>query len=123
MEMDYRQFCREIGARIREIRLDRELTQEQLGQMIDRTAKYVRGVETGAVVPDLEDFLRISVSLEKLPETLLYDSDALAKLVAFQLAARLLTCLDDDTFAIVGRAYETEKSRRASEQPSEALPS
>ncbi len=53
-----------IGIKVRAARSKRNLTQEQLGEMIDKTAESVSNIERGQVLPPLDTLCRIAQSLD-----------------------------------------------------------
>lgn len=52
-----------LGARIRELRLARGLTQERLAEASDISAPYVAQLETGTAMPSVPVLLRIAAAL------------------------------------------------------------
>jgi transcriptional regulator with XRE-family HTH domain len=55
---------REIGARIRDARLNANLTQLQLGELIGRDHRTIHRWEYAQRIPDLEDLLLIADALD-----------------------------------------------------------
>jgi transcriptional regulator with XRE-family HTH domain len=55
---------REIGARIRDARLNANLTQLQLGELIGRDHRTIHRWEYALRIPDLEDLLLIADALD-----------------------------------------------------------
>lgn len=55
---------REIGARIRDARLNADLTQVQLGELIGRDHRTIHRWEYALRIPDLEDLLLIADALD-----------------------------------------------------------
>jgi transcriptional regulator with XRE-family HTH domain len=55
---------REIGARIRDARLNANLTQLQLGELIGRDHRTIHRWEYAFRIPDLEDLLLIADALD-----------------------------------------------------------
>ncbi|BBO73123.1 transcriptional regulator [Desulfosarcina widdelii] len=53
-----------LGARIKEIRKKRHLTQEQLAEKVGINPKYVSSIERGKENPTLDTFIKIAESLE-----------------------------------------------------------
>jgi transcriptional regulator with XRE-family HTH domain len=53
-----------IGARIKEIRVKRKLTQEQLAEKIEINPKYLSSIERGLENPTLNTFQKLSESLD-----------------------------------------------------------
>lgn len=63
-----------LGERLREVRKDKGLTQEELGEMSDIGNKYISKIETGQADISLDCFLRLANALETPPDILLKDS-------------------------------------------------
>ncbi len=53
-----------IGKRIKAVRKQRGLTQEQLAQMVDLSTNYLSNIETGFRTPKLETLIQIMNALE-----------------------------------------------------------
>jgi len=53
-----------FGKRLRELRRDRELSQEELGLRADLDRNYVGGIERGEINPTLVNICRIAGALE-----------------------------------------------------------
>jgi DNA-binding XRE family transcriptional regulator len=56
---------KKLGKRIKLARIERDLTQAQLAEKINAKQKSISRYETGAAVPSLETFVRITRVLEK----------------------------------------------------------
>lgn len=52
-----------IGRRIRELRLQQEITQEKLAELIEMSVPYVSYIETAKKKPSLETLIRVSNAL------------------------------------------------------------
>ncbi len=63
-----------LGKRIREARLNKKLTQEQLSEMVDIGSYYLGEIERGVKVPSLKVFVEISDALGVSSDSLLRDS-------------------------------------------------
>ena len=59
--MDIKQM---IGARIKEIRTKRGMTQDRLSEKMDINPKYLSSIERGKENPTLDTLIRLSESLE-----------------------------------------------------------
>ena len=57
------EFKKALGRRLRAIRTERGMTQEDLGSKIDRTPEAISNLERGEVLPHLETLARISTAL------------------------------------------------------------
>ncbi len=62
-----------IGKRIKTVRKQRGLTQEQLSQMVDISTNYLSNIETGFRTPKLETLIQIMNALECDANALLAD--------------------------------------------------
>jgi transcriptional regulator with XRE-family HTH domain len=66
-----REFLRKLGKRIRLLRVDRELSQEQLAQAARMSRNFVSSVERGAHGVDIVRVVRLAVALDvSLPDLL-----------------------------------------------------
>ena len=63
-----------LGKRIREARLKRKMTQEQLSEKADVSLYYLGEVERGVKVPSLKVFIAIADALGVSTDSLLRDS-------------------------------------------------
>ncbi|MCI8589347.1 MAG: helix-turn-helix domain-containing protein [Clostridiales bacterium] len=50
---------KEIGSRIKEARVKRNLTQDQLAEKVDRVTTYISDIERGSKLPSLSLFINI----------------------------------------------------------------
>ena len=64
---------RKIGARIKQARKERGLTQAQLAELLDITPKYLSNFETGERLPRFETFIDIANVLNYSADALLCD--------------------------------------------------
>lgn len=67
--MDMKQH---VGAKVRAARAKRGLTQERLGELIDKTAESVSNIERGHVLPPLDTLRRIADCLD-VPMTFFFE--------------------------------------------------
>ena len=65
-----------LGVRIRELRKNRNLTQEQLAELVGINPKYVSSIERGKENPTLDTFIKIAESLEVSIGELFYQLEA-----------------------------------------------
>ena len=68
--MDYKK----LGKRIKEERLKKNLTQEQLAEAINLSSVYISHIENASTKPSLETLVNLSNALDITPDFLLYDS-------------------------------------------------
>ena len=63
-----------MGKRIRECRLKRKLTVEQLAERLEISAVFMSDIERGVKCPRLENFVKILNALEITADEVLFDS-------------------------------------------------
>lgn len=68
---------RQIGKRLRAFRLERQLTQEQLAEMIDRTVETISNLERGISLPSRATLHRLAQCLQVSPEDLLVERETI----------------------------------------------
>ena len=66
-----------LGARIREARLKKHITQEKLSEMIDVSVRYMSSIELAKSKIGLQTLIAIANALDTTVDTLLYDSTPL----------------------------------------------
>ena len=49
----------EFGKRFKHIRLEKGVTEKEMGKAIGHTEKYIKNIENGVTLPTLRHFLRI----------------------------------------------------------------
>jgi len=64
---------RKIGARIKQARTSRGMTQAQLAELLNLTPKYISNFETGTRLPKLETFIMLANALDCGTDALLFD--------------------------------------------------
>jgi transcriptional regulator with XRE-family HTH domain len=64
-------YRREVGARIRELRRAREVSQEQLALDTGISRRYMSGIERGEANPSLDQLVRLARALVAQPAELL----------------------------------------------------
>ena len=62
-----------VGTRLKAVRTERGLTQEQLAQLVDLSPNYLSNIETGLKTPKLDTFVKIINALQCDANTLLAD--------------------------------------------------
>lgn len=63
-----------MGSRLKDVRKEKHLTQEQLAEMIDKTASYIGMLERGKRVCALETLMDLLEALEVTADYILCDS-------------------------------------------------
>ena len=76
MQLQYDIDKKAIGERLRSVRVNKGLTQEQLSEEIGVTSKYLSKVENGAAAPSLQFILRFSEVTGSDPGFLLKGPDS-----------------------------------------------
>lgn len=61
----------DIGSRIRAVRLDRKMTQEQLANAVNLGVTHISHIETGSSIPSLQSFIAILNALNCSADELL----------------------------------------------------
>ncbi|MEA5060033.1 MAG: helix-turn-helix transcriptional regulator [Candidatus Pelethousia sp.] len=79
MSVDYY----DIGKRIRKVRIEQGVTQEQLAERVGAGTTHISHIETGNTIPSLKTFLAIANALKVSPDELLC-GNASASLYVFQ---------------------------------------
>lgn len=93
MPIDYRK----LGARIKSLRTNKNLTQEKLSDIIGIASKHLSKVETGAKYPSLELIVEISNALCVSSDDILIDSlDNSNSMVGNEIQEILLDCNHDE---------------------------
>ena len=87
--MDKQLDYKALGARIRKVRKDKNITQEQLGEICALSAAHIGHIERGTRIPSLETVFRISSALSVSMDYLLFDSVEPQECVLTSVAAML----------------------------------
>ena len=82
--MDYGYFKKKFGARLKELREKKGISQEQLAQLVDLESRHISRMETGGSFTTLENISKISKALGVEMQLLFAfdhknDSDLIAK--------------------------------------------
>ncbi|MFL0270123.1 helix-turn-helix domain-containing protein [Candidatus Clostridium radicumherbarum] len=87
--MDYRK----LGKRIKEERLKKNLTQEQLAEIVNVSSVYVSHIENASTKPSLETLVNLSNALDVTPDFLLFDSlHKSSEYIKDEISALLQSC-------------------------------
>lgn len=78
-----------IGARIREARLKKKLTQEQLAEKADVGFYYIGEIERGVKLPSLNVFIKIVEALGVSSDTILKDEITASTCFNNEISAKL----------------------------------
>ena len=86
-----------IGKRIKRYRMDKKMSQEELGNVIHITGRHVSNIETGAKSPSLELLVLIANALDVSSDDLLTDSlKHSSSPVGTEIHDLLLDCNNDE---------------------------
>jgi transcriptional regulator with XRE-family HTH domain len=97
MEIDYVA----IGKKIREIRKHRNLSQQQLAQMVNVGTTHISHIESGSTIPSLKTFIAIIVCLDASADVVLSRNLSNSKHVLNEELASILADCDEDEAAII----------------------
>ncbi|MCQ2957454.1 MAG: helix-turn-helix domain-containing protein [Candidatus Gastranaerophilales bacterium] len=61
-------ILQKLGKRIKESRIEKNMTQEKLSELSNISSDYLSEIERGKKTPSLKRFLQIAQALEVLPE-------------------------------------------------------
>ena len=78
-----------IGARIKEARLNKKLTQEQLADMVDVGFYYIGEIERGVKLPSLTVFIKIVEALGVSADTLIKDEITVSPCFNNEISSKL----------------------------------
>ena len=94
MAIDYES----IGRRIKRYRTDRDISQEELGDIINITGRHISNIETGSKGPSLELLVMIANALDVSADDLLTDNlKHSSSPVDTEIHDLLLDCNQDET--------------------------
>ena len=102
-----------IGRRIRELRLEKRMTQADLAEKIDMSVTYMSHIETAKRKASLESLLRISNALEITMDRLLIGNQPNAPAeYALDLSALLADCTSQEKRLLYIIAFSAKKFLR-----------
>lgn len=102
-----------IGKRIRQYRIQQELTQEYLAEKSDISITHISRIENGSAKPSLQVLVNICNVLNIAINDLMQDSLTASKNeTAFQLNQLLADCTTDELHLIMEIAQVVLKNRR-----------
>ena len=110
-------FLQEVGARVKEARMRKHLSQAQLADLLGLTPPYISNIETGKQNMSITALARISDVLEVSADWLLRNNtaDALA-ITADELHELFEDCTPAERMGIMRVARETKKALRDSDR-------
>lgn len=92
-----------LGKRIKEERLKKNLTQEQLAEAVEISSVYVSHIESGSAKPSLKILVDICNALGITPDFVLYDSLHKAREYINDEIANLLKDCSEDSLRLVAK--------------------
>lgn len=105
MAVDYT----DIGKRIRAVRLERGLTQEQLAERIATGTTHVSHIETGNTIPSLKTFLAIVNALDVSADELLCGNIEKSGAVFQGKMAEILSDCSEKELRVIAETVESLK--------------
>ncbi len=109
MNNERKKISSELGARIRDFRTERYMSQEALALNSDMHPAYLGKIERGEKCPTIETLYKISTGL-KVPITELLDPDAGVKATSKEALYRIsnaLSGIDDETAVKIAEIVES----------------
>lgn len=96
--MDYKK----LGKRLKEERLKKNMTQEQLAELVNLSNVYISHVESGSAKPSLQTLINICNALAITPDFVLYDSlHKSREYITDEIANLLKNCSEKNLHLIV----------------------
>ena len=107
-------YLQEVGARIKEARLRKHLSQAQLAELLGLTPPYISNIETGKQNMSITALAKISDVLEVSADWILRNNtrDAL-EITADEFRALLADCTPAERMGIMRVAQETKKALKS----------
>lgn len=105
MEVDYKA----IGRRIKNKRIEKNLTQEKLGELIGMSGKYIGNIERGEGITSIKTFILIVNALETSADKILADNVIESKVIYDEEVKEILENLTHGELKII---IEMMKSNR-----------
>lgn len=88
---------RDIGTRIRQVRLQKKMTQEQLANAVDVGTAHISHIETGNTIPSLQTFIAILNALDcSADELLCKELDRTQPIARNWLAEQVVDCTPEE---------------------------
>ena len=96
-----------MGKRIREFRLKKKLTIEQLAEQLEISAVFMNDIERGVKCPRMENFVKILNALEVTADEVLFDSVRADSDIYLNEVTRKMRGLDNDQIAKIEEVIDT----------------
>ena len=98
MSIDYKS----IGKRIKRFRMERSLSQENLGEMISSTGNHISRIERGMRIPSVDTLILIANALHVTSDDLLIDSlSQFSATSEIELQRLIADCNEDERRIII----------------------
>jgi transcriptional regulator with XRE-family HTH domain len=102
-----------LGRRIKIIRIEKDMSQEEFAEKADISVNFLSHVENAHSKPSLSTFVKISNALEVATDDLLCDSLKVGRYTLDnQLASVVSDCSDDELRLIIGIAKAAKETSR-----------
>lgn len=105
MEVDYKA----IGRRIKNKRIEKNLTQEKLGELIGMSGKYIGNIERGEGITSIKTFILIVNALETSADKLLADNVIESKVIYDEEVKEILENLNHKELKIIVKMMKANK--------------
>lgn len=104
--MDYKA----IGNRIRKLRRQKNMSQEQLAEIIDISVTHMSHIETGSTKLSLPVLVEISYALSVSTDSLLFDAPQMQKSDALEKIGKILENCSDEQALLISDIVENIKT-------------
>lgn len=106
VKIEHEAVVERFARRLRELRVERGMTQADLARRANVTATYVSKLESAGAAPGIDLVEKLAVALgvgvaDLIPNTSPADSAELARELAFELFQTLMKTADQQTFALL----------------------
>lgn len=106
---------KDIGARIREARKSKRLSQNELAEMISISPSHMSDIENGKKIIKLDIFMRLTEALQVSADWLLRtDIPQVASIHSHELATLLADCTPSESQSLIKMLKEMKKAIRDS---------
>ena len=120
MDDKQREEYKRIGSRIREIRLQKRMSQAKLAEKANISLSHVSDIETGKSTLMLPTFIRITEALQVSADVLLRSNiPEVNKLYKSEFATELEDCTPDEIESILKVVKEVKRSLHAAKANSD----
>ena len=96
-----------MGKRIRECRLQKKLTIEQLAEQLEISVVFMNDIERGVKCPRMENFVKILNALDTTADKVLYDSVRADTDIYLNNITRKMKNLDNKQIAKIEKIIDT----------------